>query len=65
MDFIVKISVDEDELRSVTGDYETSIEGLVKDELRGVERSGIISGLSFYELERYIDFDAIEKQLDW
>ena len=48
MDFIVKISVDEDTIRAVTGDDETSIEGLVEQELGWVEQSGI----SCYSIEQ-------------
>ena len=52
MDFLVKISVDEDTLRSITNDDETSIEGLVEQELGWVKQSGI----SCYSIEEFIDF---------
>lgn len=61
MNFIVKISVDEDTLRSVTNDDETSIEGLIEYEFGWVKQSGI----SCYSIEPLIDFEAVEKKLDW
>ena len=41
MNFIIKVSVDEEMLRYATGDDETSIEGLVEQELGWVAQSGI------------------------
>lgn len=61
MDFIVKISVDEDTIRSVTGDDETSIEGLVEQELGWVEQSGI----SYYSIEQISEDDEDEEELAW
>ena len=61
MDFLIKISVDEDTIRSVTGDDETSIEGLVEQELGWVEQSGI----SYYSIEQISDDDEEEEELDW
>lgn len=61
MNFIVKISVDEDTLRSITNDDETSIEGLVEQELGWVKQSGI----SCYSIEQIDDDDEDEEELDW